>query len=49
MRGQVVRSQVRFDLDEPAPQRLAVDLPHQHLAEQLARDNDRVPLEERRV
>jgi hypothetical protein len=49
MGGEVVRPEVSLDLDQPAQQAGAVDLAHKHLAEQLARDRDRVAIEELRA
>ena len=46
MRRQVVRSQVRLNLHQPAGQTPAGDLSDQHLAEQVASDLERVALEE---
>src|SRR5260370_35351040 len=46
MCGEVVRPKVSLDLDQPAPQTGAVDLADKHLAQQLARDRDRVAIEE---
>jgi hypothetical protein len=45
--GEVIRSEVRLDLDQASPQHLAVALPNEELAEQLARDERGVALEER--
>src|SRR5712691_13526135 len=49
MGGEVVRPEVSLDLDQPAPQAGAVDLAYKHLAQQLARDRDRVAIEELRA
>ena len=46
MRGQVVRSEVRLDFDEPSRQPHSVDLAHQDLAQQVAGDRDGVAVEE---
>jgi hypothetical protein len=46
MRGQIVRTEIRFDLDDPAHTlHAAVDV-HQALAEQLVRDDDRIAVVE---
>src|SRR5438874_2036960 len=43
MRRPVVRTEVRLDLHEPAPDpRASRDIAHQHLAQQVASDLDRV-------
>src|SRR5216683_5904978 len=49
MGGEVVRPEVGLDLDQPAPQAGAIDLTHKHLAQQLARDRDRIAIEELRA
>ncbi len=46
MRGEVVRTAVGFDLDQPPPADLAAGLPDQELAEQVVRDLERVAVEE---
>jgi len=47
--GQVFRTEVGLDFDEPAPQHAAVKLADEDLVEQVARDNARISIEERRV
>src|SRR6266851_5188325 len=46
MGGKVVRAKIRLDLDQPAQQARAIDLAYEELAQQVARDGDRVAIEE---
>ncbi len=47
MGGEVVRTQVRLDLDQAAPPRLAVDLADQDLVQQVSRNDACVAFEKR--
>jgi hypothetical protein len=46
MGGQVIGTEVSFDLDQAAPQALAVDFADHHLSQQVARHRDGVAIEE---
>ena len=47
--GQVVRPEIRLDLDQPSPQTRPIDLADQQLAEQVARHDPRISFKERRL
>lgn len=48
MGGEILRTQIGLDLDQPAGQPAAARLANQLLSQQLARDDKRVALEESR-